>query len=60
MLYDLHVQGTSTLAFLVGTWAMARGVALTPRARLAANCLAGVAFLQVHGYNIQHLVRCVP
>lgn len=41
-------QAISTLAFLVGTWAMARGVALTPRARLATNCLAGLAFTQVH------------
>ncbi len=45
----ISLQGTTTLAFVVGTWALARGVALTPRARLAVNCLAGMAFVQVGG-----------
>ena len=41
------LQGTTTLAFIVATWAMARGLALTPRAKLALNCLSGMAFVQV-------------
>ena len=40
-------QGTSTFLLIIGTWALARGVGLSPRARLAANCMAGMAFIQV-------------
>ena len=41
------LQGSTTLALILGTWALARGAGLTSRARLAANCLVGMAFVQV-------------
>ena len=41
------LQGTTTMCFLIATFALARGVALPGRARLAANCLAGMALVQV-------------
>lgn len=57
--FDHRLLGTTTLAFILGTWAMARGVALAPRARLAVNCLAGMAFLQV-GLGVATLLWYVP
>ena len=35
------------MAYIVGLWALARGAPLPPRARLATNALAAVAFMQV-------------
>ncbi|XP_003387082.1 PREDICTED: cytochrome c oxidase assembly protein COX15 homolog [Amphimedon queenslandica] len=57
--FDHRILGTSTLLFVVGTWAMARGVGLSPRARLAVNCMAGMAFIQV-GLGISTLLYYVP
>lgn len=39
-------QGTATLAYVIGVWALARGAPLPPRARLASNVLAAAAFVQ--------------
>ncbi|KAK3706779.1 hypothetical protein QZH41_015344, partial [Actinostola sp. cb2023] len=39
--------GSTTVAAVTLLWAMARPLALPGRARLAVNCLAGVAALQV-------------
>ena len=43
----LILQGLTTLSFIVGTWALARGAGVPARARLAANCMAAMAFTQV-------------
>lgn len=46
------------MAFLLGTFALARGVALPKRARLAANCLAGMAIVQVCMF-VTHFEQCM-
>lgn len=43
-------QGTATLAYVIGVWALARGAPLPPRARLACNVLAAAAFVQASIY----------
>ena len=49
---NIFPQGSSTLVFILGTWMLARGVGLPRRARLAANCMAGMAFVQVCTYSL--------
>jgi cytochrome c oxidase assembly protein subunit 15 len=51
--------GTATLAYMMGVWALARGAPLPPRARMATNALAAVAFLQV-GLGVATLLTFVP
>ncbi|KAL5467382.1 hypothetical protein EMCRGX_G031600 [Ephydatia muelleri] len=57
--FQHRLLGTTTFAFIVGTWALARGVALTSRARLALHCVTGMAFVQV-GLGISTLLCHVP
>ena len=57
---SLSLQGTATLAYVAGVWALARGVPLPPRARLATNVLAAVAFLQVSTCTPFSLPLIVP
>lgn len=44
---DTLPQGVTTLSFVLGCWALARGVGVPRRAQIAANCLAGMAMTQV-------------
>ena len=44
---NLSLQGLTTLSFIIGTWALARGAGVPARARLAANCMAAMALTQV-------------
>ena len=46
MFFNL-LQGLMTLSFIFGTWALARGAGVPARARMAANCMAAMAFTQV-------------
>lgn len=57
--FNHRLLGTTTMSFLIATFALARGVALPRRARLAANCLAGMALVQV-GLGISTLLWFVP
>lgn len=44
---DHRILGMSTLSFVLGCWALARGVGVPRRARLAANCMAAMSITQV-------------
>ena len=57
--FDHRVLGMSTLALITSTWTISRFTTLPRRARLAANCLMGMALLQVH-LGITTLKNYVP
>ena len=57
--FNHRVLGTATLVGILGIWLMARPVSLPRRARLAVNCLAGMAGVQV-SLGVATLLCYVP
>ncbi len=56
------MQGVTTLSFVLGCWALARGVGVPRRARLAANCMAVMAMTQVWAGSLEgtHNIVLLP
>lgn len=50
------VQGVTTLSFVLGCWALARGVGVPARARLAANCVAAMAMTQARHFFSEEIL----
>ncbi|XP_065917887.1 heme A synthase COX15-like [Dysidea avara] len=57
--FDHRLLGITTLSLIGTTWLMARSVAVSPRARLAASCLAAAGVTQVT-LGITTLLYFVP
>ncbi|XP_065834102.1 heme A synthase COX15-like [Oscarella lobularis] len=57
--FNHRLLGTIALSSIAWVWVLARPLALAPRARLAVNCLAGMAFIQV-SLGIGTLLFYVP
>ncbi|KAI6646159.1 Cytochrome c oxidase assembly protein COX15-like [Oopsacas minuta] len=57
--FNHRVLGTTVLGMVAFVWSVARPIGLPPRARLAVNCLAGMAVLQVT-LGISTLLAYVP
>uniref|UniRef100_A0A8D8LTK6 Cytochrome c oxidase assembly protein COX15 homolog n=1 Tax=Cacopsylla melanoneura TaxID=428564 RepID=A0A8D8LTK6_9HEMI len=57
--FDHRILGITTFSLITAQWLMGRRLGLTPRARLALNCVAGMAYMQV-ALGITTLLTYVP
>ena len=57
--FNHRILGTTVLGMVAFVWSVARPIGLPPRVRLAVNCLAGMAVLQVT-LGITTLLTYVP
>ena len=57
--FDHRILGITTLTAITGNWVLSRFTKLPSRVRLAANCLAGMAWLQVT-MGVTALLNYVP
>ncbi|KAL1460620.1 hypothetical protein WDU94_012587 [Cyamophila willieti] len=57
--FDHRILGITTISLITAQWVLGRRLGLTPRTRLALNCVAGMAYMQV-ALGITTLLTYVP